>query len=274
MGPRRAEHPRDYKKRGVFLSTQHSFSLTGKIILISGASRGIGAAIARACAAAGAEVLINYRSGNEAAAGVQADILAAGGRAHLIEADVAEDAARKRMWKEAMNLCGKVDVLINNAAIERREDFIAVEQGEWERQLAVNLTAPYFLSQLFARHRIEAGGSGSILNISSTHESRPMPRNSVYNISKAGLGMLTKSLAQELAPHKIRVNGLIPGAIRTDMNREVLTDPSYEAKVRSKIPLGWIAEANEIAAAAVFLASDEAAYITGSSITVDGGLSL
>lgn len=249
-------------------------SLSGKTALITGGSRGIGAAIAQAYAEAGAAVVVNYVSRSEEAASVVARIAAAGGRALAVQADVGALDQHARLLAEAGAAFGPVHILVNNAGVEARKDILDYSPEDWAWHMDVNLKGAFFLAQRAARLMIGNGIQGRIINVSSTHETKAMPRNALYSISKAGLAMMTKALALELAPRGICVNGLIPGAIRTDMNRDVLSNPDYEKKVLSKIPLGWIATPQDCVAAALLLAGDGARYITGTSITVDGGLLL
>ncbi len=248
--------------------------LKNRIALITGSSRGIGRAIALAYARAGAAVVVNYVGGEAAAGEVVAAIKGAGGRAVVVQGDVAKLEDHARLLAAARSLGGVANVLVNNAAVEQRAPVLDCTAEEWDRHLDVNLKGVFFLSQAFARELVAAGRPGRIINVSSTHETRPLRNAAIYNITKGGLAMLTKSLALELAPRGITVNGLVPGAIRTDLNRAVLADPAREAAVLAKIPLGRIAEAEDLAAAAVFMAGDGAAYMNGANVTLDGGLML
>ena len=248
--------------------------LSGKIALVTGASRGIGRAIALGLARAGAHVAVNYVSGEAAANEVVAAIIAGGGKAVAVRADIGQLSDHAPMLATVRAALGPIDILFNNAGVEKRAGVLEFTEADWDWHLNVNLKGLLFLTQSVARDMIARKIKGRIINVSSTHESRPLPRAAIYNITKGGLAMLTKSLALELAPHGITVNTLIPGAIRTDMNRAVLTDPAYEAKVVARIPLGYIADPADLAAAAVFLAGPGSAYMNGSNVTLDGGLSL
>ena len=167
----------------------------------------------------------------------------------------------------------KLDILVNNAGMARRQPFLEATEDAWDEVLGVNLKGVYFLSQAAARW-MAAQGSGKIVNISSVHDERPMTGNSTYCIAKAGMVMLTKSLALELAPLNIQVNCVSPGAIATDENRDRLDDPAYRAKVVARIPSGRVGSVEDVTGAVVLLASAEADYITGSHLYVDGGMLL
>jgi glucose 1-dehydrogenase len=250
-------------------------ALAGRTALVTGASRGIGRALALGLARAGASVVVNYRTEADAARAVVAEIAAGGGKAIAVSADIGSPASHAGLLAAARSAFGPVHILVNNAGIEARHDILEATEAEWDRTHAVNLKGVFFLTQSVARAMLADGvRAGRIVNVSSTHEQRPLPRAAIYNITKGGLMMLTRSFALELAPHGITVNALLPGAIRTDMNKAVLADPVYEAKVTAKIPLGHLAEPADLVAAAVFLAGPGSAYMTGSNVTLDGGLSL
>lgn len=248
--------------------------LQGKTALITGASRGIGAAIAHAYAAAGASVVVNYVASAAKAAAVVQAIKATGAQAIALQADVADITRHNQLLDAAESALGPVAILVNNAGMETRKAVLDYSPDDWEQHFSINLKGAFFLAQATARRMISNNIEGRIINVSSTHEKRPLPRNALYNMTKAGMGMMTKSLALELAPHGIRVNGIIPGAIRTGINSDVLANPQHEAMVKARIPLGWIATPQDCAGAALLLAGEGAHYMTGSSITIDGGLQL
>lgn len=247
--------------------------LRGKTAIITGAGRGIGAALAEAFAAEGAAVVVNYSVSAQAAAGVVERIRAAGGRAVACQADVGRLDEHDALIAAALGNFGRLDILVNNAAIDRRETFLEATPEHWDEVMAVDLKGPYFLAQKAARVMVAAGG-GAILNISSVHDEQAHRNNSLYTIAKGGIKLMTRCLALELAAHGVRVNSLSPGAILTDINRKVLSDPAYKERVLQMIPLGRIGDARELAGAAVLLVSDEGSYITGSTFYVDGGLLL
>lgn len=248
--------------------------LAGKTALVTGASRGIGRAIALGYAAAGAAVIVNHLDDRSAAEEVVHEITTAGGRAIAAQADISRLSSHAELLDRASAAFGTLHILVNNAGIEQRAPVLEATEQTWDQTIAVNLKGPFFLTQAAARAMIASRVRGRIVNISSTHETRPLAGASIYSISKGGLAMLTKSFALELAPHGITVNALIPGAVRTDINRTVLADPAYEARVVARIPLQRIAAPCDLVHGAVFLASEGAAYMTGAHVTVDGGLSL
>ncbi|WP_321475051.1 glucose 1-dehydrogenase [uncultured Paludibaculum sp.] len=247
--------------------------LKDKVAIVTGAGRGIGAALARGLAREGASVVVNYSHSAGAAGGVVREIESLGGRALAIQADVGQTNQHESLVQGALDAFGRLDILVNNAAVETRMPALDVTPEEWDRILAIDLKGPFFLSQRAAQ-RMKAQRSGVILNISSVHDERAHRNNSVYTIAKGGMRMMTRNLALEWAEYGIRVNALAPGAILTDMNRDVLADPVYEARVVSTIPLGRIGSVDELVGTAVLLVSDAGSYITGSTFYVDGGLLL
>ncbi len=250
--------------------------LKGKIALVTGASSGIGKAIAERFAAEGAQVAVNDRpagmdrdNGRETAEEVAAR-LPTPSMAFL--ADVSQRAQVETMIQAIVARFGRVDIVVNNAGIEINKGFLEATDEEWQRVMAVNLYGPFVVSQLAARQMVAQGDGGKIVNISSVHEDIPFPGYASYCVSKGGLRMLTRNLAIELAPHRINVNTIAPGAIATPINQAVLDDPEAKHDALTEIPWGRFGRPEEVAAVAVFLASDEAAYVTGSTYYVDGGL--
>ena len=247
--------------------------LAGKVAIVTGAGRGIGAALARRFAGEGAAVVVNYSASASAAEALVAEIRAAGGRAEACRADIGRTDQHQVLVDCALEKFGRLDILANNAAIEKRIAAIDAPETEWDRIMAVDLKGPYFLAQRAARVMKETGG-GAILNISSVHDEQAHRNNSIYTIAKGGIKLMTRCLALEWAQYGIRVNSLAPGAILTDINREVLADEAFRARVLEQIPLGRIGDAGELTGAAVLLVSSEGSYITGTTLYVDGGLLL
>jgi len=182
-------------------------------------------------------------------------------------------ASHDRLVSNALDRFGRLDILVNNAGIEFREPFLEATPESWDVTFGVNLKRVFFLSQRAAVVMRSSGG-GKILNVSSIHDEAPIRNLSIYSITKGGMKMLTRSLALELAEHRINVNSLSPGAILTDMNREALSDPAYRARVIEKIPWKRIGEVGDLVGAAVFLCSAESDYVTGATLYVDGGILL
>ena len=248
--------------------------LEGRRALITGASSGIGKATAIRCAAEGAAVCINYFSDAEApdAAAVVATIEAAGGKAFTQRADVGAEADAVAMVAAVVERFGGIDLLVNNAGIEKQIPTLEMALSDWERVLRTNLTGS-FLCLREAGKWMAANGGGVIVNMLSVHEFIPWPGFAHYCASKGAMKLLMQTAARELAPQKIRVLNVAPGAIATPINNFVLDDPDAKQKVEDEIPLGRFGQPEEIAAAVAWVASDQAAYVTGTTLVVDGGMS-
>ncbi len=247
--------------------------LEKQVAIVTGAGRGIGVALAKGLAREGAAVVVNYSRSAAAAEAVVAEICAGGGRAVAAQADVSALTDHERLVSAALDAFGRLDILVNNAGIEFREPFLSTTAAQWDATLGVNLKGVYFLSQKAARVMVGSGG-GRIINVSSVHDTVPLAGRSAYAVSKGGLAMLTKSLALELAEHRINVNALSPGAILTEMNCEQLAVPEVRARLLARIPANRLGGVQDCVGAAVFLASPESAYVTGATLYVDGGLLL
>lgn len=245
-------------------------SLAGKIALVTGSTRGIGAAIAIDMTKAGAKVVLHGRS-EEKVKEVKREIEGFGGECIEILADLGNPEVIDKIFDEINSIWGNVDILVNNAGVENRKSSLDFSQDEYDWIMDVNLKSAFFLAQKALKPMKEAGW-GRIINISSLHEIQPTGFCSVYSMSKGGMMMMTRELAYEFSKFDITVNNIAPGAIRTDMNREVLANPEYEKKVTEKIPARFIGVPEDISKASVFLASEEARYITGASLFIDGGL--
>jgi glucose 1-dehydrogenase len=247
--------------------------LAGKVALVTGAARGIGRAIATGYAREGAAVVIADKLCLEQMQPPLREIREQGGKATAVQADIANLENHEALINAAVRDFGRLDVLVNNAGVSIHESVLNPTPETWEQITGINLRGAYFLS-CKAAALMAANGGGKIINIASVHDLKPLRERAIYAISKGGVAMMTKSLALELAEKNICVNSISPGAVATDMNRDVLSDPVRRKRLISRIPLGRIAEAEEIVGAAVFLASSEANYVTGTTIYVDGGLLL
>ena len=249
-----------------------NISLQGRRALVTGGNSGIGEAIVRELAAAGAKVAINYVAHPESAAALVREIEGHGGAALALPADVSDAGAVAAMFDQVDRQWGGLDILVNNAGIDGpRARGWEAEVDAWQKVIAVNLTGA-FLCARQALRRMTAQKSGVVINISSVHEIIAWSGYSAYAASKAAVGMMTKTLAQEAAPYGVRVLSVGPGAVRTPINRAVWSDPVSLQDLLEKIPLGRIGEAPEIARMIVVLASDVASYVTGRTIYIDGGM--
>lgn len=234
---------------------------------MTGAASGIGLAVAHRLAGMGATVALNHLGGAAQAAAL-AGVLP---RAIAIQADVSRKADVEAMVSRVVEELGGLDVLINSAGVSDDSRFLETAEEDWERVLAVNLKGPFLCAQAAARVMIPRGG-GAIVNVSSIHEDLPMPYGAAYSASKGGLRMLMRTLAVELAPHRIRINNVAPGAIATPMNDALLHDPERMRLLQAVVPLARIGTSDEVASVVCFLASDAASYVTGATYGVDGGL--
>lgn len=255
--------------------------LEGQRALVTGASSGIGHAIAVILGRAGAAVLVNYLSDESGADEVVAEIARNGGNAAAVQADVSDPDSCSRLFEAMRDSFGGLDILIANAGIQRDSPIAEMTLEQWRRVIDVNLTGQFLCAQQavrqFRRQGLRPEGSatrGKIVFTSSVHEVMPWAGHANYAASKGGLRMLMASMAQELAGEKIRVNAIAPGAIRTSINRSSWESPEAEAGLLRLIPYGRIGEPEDVAKAALWLASDESDYVVGTTITVDGGMSL
>lgn len=255
--------------------------LQGKVAVVTGSSSGIGEGIALAMGRAGAKVVINYRSNEQSARELESQLEEAGCQALVVQADVSNPEEVDRLFKTAIATFGTVDILVNNAGIQRDASFLEMSLEEWNKVINTNLTGHFLCAQAaareFVKRKVPPGdrkAAGHIIFISSVHDIIPWAGHVNYATAKGGVQMLMKTLAQELAPNKIRVNGISPGAIKTEINRSVWEKEEGLKGMLSLIPYGRIGEPEDIAKVAVWLATDEADYITGTTIYVDGGMTL
>jgi len=249
--------------------------------LVTGASSGIGEAVARALAASGAAVAINYHSEAEAAGKIVDDIKATNGEAIAIQADVSKEDQVKAMFDQMLKQFGTIDILVNNAGLQKDSAFVDMTLDHWNLVIGVNLTGQFLCAREATKEFLRRGvqphissAAGKIICMSSVHQVIPWAGHVNYATSKGGINMMMQSIAQELAPHKIRVNSIAPGAIKTPINKSAWDTPQAEAKLLTLIPSGRVGEPEDIAKAAVWLASDDSDYVYGTTLFVDGGMTL
>ena len=246
--------------------------LDNKVAIITGAATGIGQAIAITMAREGASVVVDYVGKPGTADDTAHQIESAGGKVLAVEADVSQPDQVAALIGSAVSTFGKLDIFVNNAGIEYKHPITEFPLDQWNKIIAVNLTGPFLCMQAAAKQMMTQGGAGRIINISSVHQDLPMPTNAPYCASKGGLRMLMRTVAVELGPHGITVNNIGPGAVYTPIDADVQANPEMEKALMAEIPLGRWGQPVEIANLAVFLASDDAAYITGSTYYIDGGM--
>jgi glucose 1-dehydrogenase len=249
--------------------------LAGRRALVTGAATGIGRSTASRLAAEGADVVVNYIGDAGPADALVRELEAGPARALAVDADVSnEDQVAAMFERAATELGGPVDLLVNNAGIEKPFPLVDMPLEEWNRVLSVNLTGSFLCAREAARGMIGAGAPGAIVNVSSVHEVIPWPSFGHYCASKGGMKLWAQSIAKELAPHRIRVVNVAPGAILTPINKELIDDPDKKREVEDEIPWGRLGQPEEIAAAIAWLASPDAEYVVGTTLFVDGGMTL
>jgi glucose 1-dehydrogenase len=256
--------------------------LAGKVALVTGSSQGIGQGVVLRLAQEGANVVINYRSHPEGAEETLAKVEAIGGKCymaqcpssqgHTIKADLGSVGEIRQLISESIDHFGKLDVLVNNAGIEKHAPFWDVTEADYDAVMNVNLKGVFFATQAFVQHLIATQRTGKIINISSVHEELPFPNFTVYCASKGGMKMLTRNLAIELGSLGITINNVAPGAIETPINTKLLNDPEKLGALLKNIPLGRLGQPGDVASLVAFLASSDADYVTGTTFFVDGGL--
>jgi len=248
--------------------------LSGTRVLVTGSSKGIGRGIALRLAQDGADVVVNYNSDPGGAEAAVAEIRALGRHAVALKGDVGTVDGVRMLIADSVKALGGLDVLVNNAGIERHAAFWDVSEADFDAVLNVNLKGVFFATQAFVQHCRAAGLPGRVVNISSVHEDLAFPNFAAYCAAKGGLRMLTRTLAVELGPLGITINNIAPGAIETPINATLLNDPAKLASLRGQIPLGRLGKPEDVSGLAAFLASAESAYVTGSTYFVDGGLTV
>jgi glucose 1-dehydrogenase len=246
--------------------------LQGKVAIVTGGNSGIGKAVVLALADRGASVVIDYVADEQAEEELEQKIAGLGEKAVGVEADVSKVEDLQRMIDTAVSSFGRLDVMVNNAGIETRSSILDTTEAQYEKVLAINLKSAFFGTQLAAKQMMKQGGGGRIINMTSVHEDWPMPGNTPYCLSKGGMRMLTRTAGVELGPHNILVVGVGPGAVATPINLQTEKDPAALAKLDSAIPVGRIAQPEEIGSVVAFLASAGASYLTATTIFADGGI--
>ncbi|WP_273852076.1 glucose-1-dehydrogenase [Guptibacillus spartinae] len=248
--------------------------LKGKVAIVTGAASGLGKAVATRFGAEGMKVVVNYLSKEDEATNVVEEIKRSGGEAISVQADVSKEADVEKLIKAAHENFGTLNVMMNNAGIQKEIPSHKMTLDDWNNVISVNLSGTFLGSTKAINYMLEHQIKGSIINMSSVHEVVPWPHFVHYASSKGGMKMLTQTLALEYAPHGIRVNNIGPGAINTPINAEKFSDPKTKEDVLSMIPMKEIGEPAQIASIAAFLASDEASYVTGITLFADGGMKL
>jgi len=256
-------------------------TLIGQKALVTGANSGIGRAVAIALGQAGAGVVVNYVSGDDAAEEVVREIEAAGSKAYAAKADVSSEADVQTMFADMISKFGTIDILVANAGLQRDSSFHDMTLAEWNTVLGINLTGQFLCAREALREFLRRGvvqsvscAAGKIICMSSVHQIIPWAGHANYATSKGGIDMMMRSLAQEVASHRVRVNAIAPGAIRTPINTAAWETPEAYADLMELVPYGRIGEPEDIARAAVWLASDDSDYVIGTTLYVDGGMTL
>jgi glucose 1-dehydrogenase len=246
--------------------------LKGKVAIVTGGNSGIGKAIVLELAEQGANVAIDYISNPDSTEALEQRIVALGDKTIGVDADVSKVADLQRLIDATVKQFGRLDIMVNNAGVETRTGVLDTTEQQYEKVLQINLKSAFFGTQLAAKQMIKQGGGGHIINITSVHEDWPMPGNIAYCLSKGGMRMLTRTAGVELAPHKILVAGVGPGAVATPINQSTMNNAAEMEKLDTAIPLGRMARPQEIAGVVAMLASDRANYITATTVFADGGL--
>jgi glucose 1-dehydrogenase len=247
-------------------------TLKGKVAIVTGGNTGIGKSIVLALARDGASIVIDYIADEQATEDLEKQSVALGGRAVGVEADVSKVADLERLVAAAVKEFGRLDIMVNNAGIETRTSILDTTEEQYEKVLEINLKSAFFGTQLAAKQMIAQGGGGRIINITSVHEDWPMPGNTAYCLSKGGVRMLTRTAGVELGTHGITVVGVGPGAVATPINTSTMNDPAKMKTLDAAIPLGRMADPDEIGSVVAFLAGDGASYLTATTIFADGGI--
>jgi glucose 1-dehydrogenase len=247
-------------------------NLSGKVAVVTGGNTGIGRATVLELARHGASVVIDYVAHPEATESLEREVAALGVQAASVLADVSKVTDLEKLVSTAVQKFGRLDIMVNNAGVETRTSVLDTTEVQYDLVMKINLKSAFFGTQIAAKQMIEQGNGGRIINISSVHEDWPMPGNTAYCLSKGGMRMLTRTAGVELAPHKILVVGVAPGAVATPINVSTMNDPALLKKLEAAIPLGRMARPEEIARVVAFLAGEGASYMTATTVVADGGL--
>ena len=247
-------------------------SLSGKVAIVTGGNSGIGKAVVLALAARGANVVIDYVVDPEATEELEKQVVALGDKTLGVQADVSKVSDLQMLIDKTVEAFGRVDIMVNNAGIETRTSILDTTEAQYERVMEINLKSAFFGTQIAARQMIVQGGGGRIINMTSVHEDWPMPGNTAYCLSKGGMRMLTRTAGVELGTHGILVLGVGPGAVATPINASTMNDPGKMKTLDAAIPLGRLAQPEEIASVVAFLCEDGASYMTAATIFADGGI--
>src|SRR6516225_4538642 len=246
--------------------------LQGKVAIVTGGNSGIGQAIVLQLARLHANVVIDYVCHPEATEALEQQVSKLGDQSIGVEADVSKLADLQMLVDRAVSKFGRVDIMVNNAGVETRTSVLDTTEDQYEKVMEINLKSAFFGTQLAAKQMISQGGGGRIINITSVHEDWPMPGNAPYCLSKGGMRMLTRTAGVELGPHNILVVGVGPGAIATPINVSTMADPEKMKKLDAAIPLGRMAQPEEIGSVVAFLAGTDCSYMTATTVFVDGGI--
>ncbi|MFL5754701.1 MAG: SDR family NAD(P)-dependent oxidoreductase [Chloroflexota bacterium] len=246
--------------------------LAGKVAIVTGGDSGIGHAISLELGRQGASVTVNYHKNEAASDATVREIEASGGHGQAVQGDVSSVADLQALVDKTIEAYGRLDIMVNNAGMETRTSVLETTERQFDAVIDVDLKSAFFGVQIAAKQMIKQGGGGRIVNISSIHEDWPMPGNAPYCAAKGGVRMLTRTAGVELAPHGITVVGVAPGAVHTPIDEVTLSDPAAKARLEAAIPIGRVAEPEEIAALVAFLVSDRASYGTATTYVADGGM--
>ena len=247
-------------------------TLHGKTAIVTGGNSGIGKSVVLALADQGANIVIDFIANEQATEDLEKQVATLGDKSIGVEADVSKVADLQRLVDSAVEQFGRLDIMVNNAGVETRTSVLDTTEDQYEKVMEINLKSAFFGTQLAAKQMIAQGGGGRIINITSVHEDWPMPGNAPYCLSKGGMRMLTRTAGVELGPHGVLVVGVGPGAIATPINVSTMEDPEKMKTLDTAIPLGRMAQPEEIGSVVAFLAGTDCSYMTATTVFVDGGI--